>query len=170
MDARAAADLVSRAEDLLRRVEQISDPDAREAAVALVRALLELYGEGLARLTAMATGEGGEDVATRLADDELVSHLLLLHGLHPLDAPTRIARALEAVRPRLGGARADLLDIDGARVRLRLTGAAGCHATAAADTLREAVTAAAPEFEQVDVEEPAAPPVLVPLDSMGLRR
>jgi hypothetical protein len=169
MDDRAAADLVSRAEDMLRRVEQISDPDAREAAVELVRALLELYGEGLARLTAMASGAGGDDAAARLADDQLVSHLLLLHGLHPLDAPTRIARALEAVRPRLSGGHPELLDIEGARVRLRLSGPGGCHASAAADALREAVTAAAPEIEQVEVEEPAPEPALVPLDSVRVR-
>ena len=40
-----------------------------------------------------------------LAADELVSGLLLVHGLHPYDVTTRVARALDSVRPYLGSSR-----------------------------------------------------------------
>ena len=37
-----------------------------------------------------------------VAGDELLGHLLLLHDLHPVDVGTRVASALEEVRPYLG--------------------------------------------------------------------
>jgi hypothetical protein len=37
-----------------------------------------------------------------LAQDQLISNLLVLHGLHPLDFETRVLNAIESVKPRLG--------------------------------------------------------------------
>jgi hypothetical protein len=38
----------------------------------------------------------------KIAEDELVSKLLVLRGLHPLDLETRVRCALDLVKPRLG--------------------------------------------------------------------
>ena len=38
----------------------------------------------------------------RLADDELVGSLLVLHDLHPDDVTVRVQAALDRVRPYLG--------------------------------------------------------------------
>ena len=46
-------------------------------------------------------GEPGQALIASLADDDLVSNLLLLYGLHPLDLETRVSQALEQVRPYL---------------------------------------------------------------------
>ena len=92
-----ARERVARVEALLDDLEALADPAARETALELVQALLELYGEGLARIVApsqSATTAAG----AALAGDELVSHLLLLHGLHPC----RSRRACAARSTRSG--------------------------------------------------------------------
>jgi len=57
----------------------------------MVQALLDLYGEGLARTIAPLDAETRRAVA----DDELVAHLLLLHDLHPVPVETRVHEARE---------------------------------------------------------------------------
>src|SRR5690242_21891847 len=60
---------------------------------------------GLARIVGHVAEQCGsaeeERLATALAGDELVSHLLMLHGLHPDDVKRRVEGALERVRPYL---------------------------------------------------------------------
>ena len=134
-----------RIDELIDRVEELPDP---EPALELVRALLDLYGEALERILAA----GGDELAARLADDDLVSHLLLLHDLHPLDAAERRApggTAGPAWPPRTW------------RSTARWPGY-GCGAAAAASArgdaaaVEEAIRNAAPEIARVEVEE--APP------------
>lgn len=64
---------------------------------------MESYGAGLARMLEVIDETGGMNptLLDRLAVDDLVASLLLLHGLHPYDVETRITRALERVRPYL---------------------------------------------------------------------
>ena len=60
-----------------------------------------------------------------LGRDPLVSGLLLLHGLHPLDLEARVRNAIEEVKPRLGlhGGSVELLGITPeGRVQLKLKG------------------------------------------------
>ncbi|RAY15710.1 hypothetical protein DPM19_07970 [Actinomadura craniellae] len=73
MDDQAVRARVARIEELLGLLEDRSDDTALEA----VRALLELYGEGLARVLRHVPDPAA---CTR---DELVAHLLELHGLRP---------------------------------------------------------------------------------------
>ncbi|MFG3436862.1 NifU family protein [Nonomuraea sp. NPDC047897] len=158
----------------VRRVEALLDGAADGHAVELAEALLDLYGEVLARIMAQVSAAdpaGGERLAERIAADDLVAHLLLLHDLHPLDAPTRIERALPALRARLGGAVAELVAVEGdlARLRLRLRrGGCGSSAAALSSVLEEAVRRAAPEIERVeiDVVEQTPPPVVIPVESL----
>ena len=91
-----ARERVAELEARLAQVEALPDADARELAVDAIEGLLDLYGAGLARILELAP-----ELAPRLGEDELVSHLLLLHGLHPVDARTRVEGALESVRPYL---------------------------------------------------------------------
>jgi len=107
---------VARMETLLGEIEALKDPRARSKAAEIVQVLLELYGEGLARMMeTVAQREERERTFQAFAEDELVSHLLLLHGLHPLDVETRIVRALEEVRPYLQshGGNVELLGVEG---------------------------------------------------------
>ena len=77
---------------------------ARGRAEELVRLVVDLYGAGLERLLEIVHDSGRLDDALldRFAADDLVAGLLAVHGLHPDDVSTRVARALEGVRPYLG--------------------------------------------------------------------
>ena len=127
LDDQGLQERVARMETLLEEIEALKDPNARSKAAEVVQVLLELYGEGLARMMDMiAEGEEREKTFDAFAGDELVSHLLLLHGLHPLDVETRVVRALEEVRPYLQshGGNVELLGVEGGVARLRMQGAA----------------------------------------------
>jgi Fe-S cluster biogenesis protein NfuA len=136
---------VEQVEELLGAIED----DAR--AVAAVRALVELYGEGLRRIV-----ERGA-LTEELVGDELVSHLLLVHDLHPVDVETRVARALEDVRPYLGshGGDVELVGVSGDVARLRLNGTCnGCPSSAVTlkHSIETAIMRAAPELVGVEAE------------------
>ena len=68
---------------LLASLEDLADPAAREQATAVVAALVELYGEALARVLQTAASRSPE-LIDAIHQDELLSQLLLLHDLHPL--------------------------------------------------------------------------------------
>jgi Fe-S cluster biogenesis protein NfuA len=84
--------------------------------------------------------------------------MLLLYGLHPLDIETRIANALEKVRPSLNlhEGNVELLGVNGdGVVRLRLEGNCdGCPSSALTlkHTIEEAIYAAAPDATAIEVE------------------
>ena len=158
---------IGRVESLLAEVEALPDPGAREKALELVQALLDLYGEGLARVLARVDGAA-------LADDELVAHLLLLHDLHPVPVETRVLEALEGVRPYLEshGGDVQMVGVEDGVVRLRLQGScSGCPSSTMTLKLaiEDAIHKAAPDVERVEAEgvsspAPAPGPTLLQLE------
>jgi Fe-S cluster biogenesis protein NfuA/nitrite reductase/ring-hydroxylating ferredoxin subunit len=170
LDDQGLQERAARMETLLGEIESLQDPIARAKAAEVIQVLLELYGEGLARvMEVVAQGEDSERAFEVLAGDELVSHLLLLHGLHPLDVETRVVRALEEVRPYLQshGGNVELLGIEGGVARVRMQGSCdGCPSSAVTLKLaiEEAVQKAAPDLEGIEAEgvtEPQPAPTLV---------
>jgi Fe-S cluster biogenesis protein NfuA/nitrite reductase/ring-hydroxylating ferredoxin subunit len=164
LDDQGLQERVARIETLLGEIETLADPNARSRAAEMAQVLLELYGEGLARvMEVVAQGEESEKTFKGFAEDELISHLLLLHGLHPLDVETRVVRALEEVRPYLQshGGNVELLRIEGDVARVRLQGSCdGCPSSAVTLKLaiEEAVQKAAPDLEGVEAEGVTEPP------------
>lgn len=156
MEDTAVRERIGRVESLLEQIEE--DP----RATAAVEALVALYGEALARLLA------GADPA----EDELVSHLLLVHDLHPVDLETRVRQALEGVRPYLGshGGDVELLGVEDGVARLRLAGTCnGCPSSTVTlrNAIEEALLKAAPDLERIDADGVAEPqPVLVQIGSL----
>ncbi|MEP6599690.1 MAG: NifU family protein [Actinomycetota bacterium] len=152
---------------------------ARERAEELVRVVVDLYGAGLERLLELLHDAGrlDEQALEALASDELVSGLLLVHGLHPHDMSTRVARALDSVRPYLGshGGDVELVEItDDGVVRLRLTGSCdGCASSSATLELAVdgAVRDAAPEVTDIEVLASASQPTngVIPISSLRVR-
>ncbi|MBF6073573.1 NifU family protein [Nocardia beijingensis] len=125
---------------------------ARERAEQLVRELVGLYGAALTRVIELLDDAAVE----RLARDDLVASLLLVHGLHPHDVTTRVANALDSVRPYLGshGGDVHLVDIADGVVRLELAGSCkSCPSSSVTLELavEDAVRAAAPEIESIEV-------------------
>lgn len=154
---------VERMETLLEEIENLEDPRARSKTAEVVGALLDLYGEGLARMMgAVAESDEREDLNARFAGDELVSHLLFLHGLHPLDLEARVIGALEEVRPylRSHGGNVELVGVEGGVARLRLEGSCkGCPSSTVTLKLaiEEAIWKAAPDLESIEAEGVAEP-------------
>jgi len=87
----------------LGRVEALP-PDCRETALDAVSELLALYGEGWRRAMRLVRERSGPNVAARLADDDLIRHLLAIHGLdgaRPAGDPAPLVQ-LEGVPARAG--------------------------------------------------------------------
>jgi Fe-S cluster biogenesis protein NfuA len=151
--------MIDRVEALLDTVETFP-PQQREVATELVQALLDMYGEGLSRIVAAGPVP---------VEDELVAHLLLLHGLHPVPLHERVIGALDEVRPYLvaHGGGVELVGVDEVVVRLRLEGACnGCPSSALTlkSAVEEAISRAAPDVERIEAEGATAPSGLLQIE------
>ena len=163
-----------RLESLLHALGELEEEGARRSALDAVRALLDLHRDVLARMLELA----GPEICRVLAEDEVVSGLLLLHGVHPLTVDERVAGALDQVRPYMSshGGGVELLHVRDGVVRLRLEGSChGCPSSQA--TMRHAVEGAiaerAPDVIRVEVEGEVQPPAgagFVALGAIGGRR
>ena len=164
-ELRAAGDRI----EVLMGELAASSPTVRTKAEELVRLLMQLYGAGLDRILSIVdeAGAAAGPVFARLAADDLVSSLLVLHDLHPLDLPFRVERALEHVRPYLEshGGNVKLLGVEEGVVRLRLEGSCkSCPSSTVTMKLavEKAIEEAAPEITRIEVEGvETAPPELV---------
>ena len=171
IDLRATGD---RIEALFDQLRVSADPRTFDQAEELLRLVTELYGAGLARVVELLQVEAPE-LLTVLVDDELLGSLFVVHGLHPQDLATRVAAALDSVRPFLQGHGGDveLLELEEAvgAVHLRLLGSCdGCPSSAVTlrDAVERAINEAAPEIVIIDVEEPSDHAVATPI-SMGTK-
>lgn len=144
--------------DALIAAEAAAGPIARERAEDLVRVVTDLYGAGLERLLGVLHDAGAltDEVVEAVAADELIAGLLLVHGLHPYDAATRIRRVL-------AGTGVELVEMtaDGA-CRLRLP--QGHHHPPAG--LEQAIEAVAPEITGISFA--GAKPV-IPVEALFTR-
>jgi Fe-S cluster biogenesis protein NfuA/nitrite reductase/ring-hydroxylating ferredoxin subunit len=160
-ERREPGELVADVERRLDEIEALPDSVARDKATGLVQALLELYGAGLERMVDEIAPRDDGEIAHAFAADELISHLMLLHGLHPVALDDRVLDALGEVRPYLEshGGDVELLAVEGAAVRLRLQGScSGCPSSTMTLKLaiENAIRKAAPEIEEVIAEEAGA--------------
>ena len=154
MDDRQARELVARIDVLLDDVQDVE----------LVQALVDLYGEGLARIVAHDPA-----CVAGVADDELVSHLLLLHGLHPVQVEERVRGALDDVRPYLEqhGGDVELLGVEDGVARLRLQGSCnGCPSSTATlkNAIEDAIQRVAPDIEEIRAEGAVEPSGLLQIE------
>lgn len=176
---------VARVDALLAQIEAWDETAEKETVLNTVQALVALYGEALSRIVGYAArhGEWTDDcnmtttlVSKAFVEDELVSHLLLLHELHPDSVEDRVQAALDAVRPYLHshGGNVELIAIRGGVVQLRLEGSCkGCPSSSL--TLRtaveEAIRSAAPEIIHIEAEGATEPtPHVAPLPLVTLQR
>lgn len=162
LDARRVAERISA---LVAEIGATSDPRLAEKAEDLVGLLMQFYGEGLRRLLQLA--DEAEVLDGPLLDgivaDELVSNILILHDLHPVDLPTRVQAALDRVRPYLGshGGDVEILGIEGDVVRLRMEGSCSTCPSSTVTlnfAIEEAILKAAPEISRIEAENVEAGP------------
>jgi Fe-S cluster biogenesis protein NfuA/nitrite reductase/ring-hydroxylating ferredoxin subunit len=174
------AQVGARIEAVLDELSSTGDPAVAEKAEELVTLLVELYGGGLERILELiaADGEAGTEMLRRLAKDELVEALLIVHGLHPVDLDERIHEALESVRPYMGSHSGGVenlgVDDDGV-LHLRLEGnCEGCPSSRVTvqSAIEDAIHKAAPELAGLDVqgvveEQPRAGGSLLQIGGLG---
>src|SRR6185312_13675239 len=163
---------IDRIEELVHRAESVEDPKLRSIAVDLLQAVLNFHAAGLERMMeiAAASGPAGEAIIDRIAADDLVSSVLLLHGLHPDDLETRVNCAVEKLQ-RMFGSRmtgVSLLAIEEGVVRLRFDSDRVWSGAPVKASIEAVIYQAAPEITNVIVEGLRDPPTpdFVPLSNL----
>lgn len=166
LDDHAVHERLAVLDEQLARLEVTPGP-VGELALVAVSGLAEIYGQALARALDLADPA----LVSRLLDDELIGHLLALHGIHPESVEVRVGRAIDGLRPALSarGATVELAGISDAVATMRVS-VKGC-ASGSSDiepVIRDAVLAAVPELTGVTTvpAQRSATPTFVPLDSL----
>jgi Fe-S cluster biogenesis protein NfuA len=168
---------VQRIGELVADLEKIADPESRAGAKALVQMLLDLHAVGLERTLEIVAKneESGQRIIDDLGRDSLVSSLLVLYGLHPVDFEGRVMQAVEKLQPRVrkGGGEIELLGIEDGTVRLQVqvTGhACGSTGKTLKAMVEDALYEAAPDVNRLlisGLDEPAGSSGFVPLGKLG---
>lgn len=147
----------ARIEKLLDEVRAAAGPVTWQRVEELVQRIVGLYGEGLVRVL-RHLGEAGAltpDLQSRLGEDEVVSSLLLLHGVHPLPPEERVRRALDALRRSRAGADVLLIGVEDGVPRVRIA-SSGTFAPSTQQSLEQAIrrviAEAAPDLEDAVIE------------------
>jgi Fe-S cluster biogenesis protein NfuA len=181
LDPRQFQSRMQQLDDLLHEAEQNADPVAQAVLQKLASGMLELHGIAIERIleNVTAAGDAGAAILDTLGRDEIVSSLLILHGLHPLSIDARIRGALEKVKPYLAshGGHVELQSVtEEGVVSLRLEGSChGCPSSRVTlqSNIEQEIYAAAPEVTAIVVEglvEEAPPKTsgFIPIDSIAI--
>lgn len=144
-----------RIERLLAEAQAAAGPAAWPRVEALVTALVDLYGSGIARILACAraSADPGGGLDERLAADDLVRSLLLLHDLHPVALEERIERALARVKRETPNAAAlTVLGIEEGVLHLRAAAPGDGQRLPSTALVARAVEMEAPELAGVQID------------------
>jgi Fe-S cluster biogenesis protein NfuA len=144
---------------LVQQIESIADPSLRASTKNLVQAIMDLHGAALEKALDIvaSAGEQGLSLIQQMGRDPLVGSVLLLYGLHPDDIDTRVANAVDQIRPKLRkqGCEVELLSAEGGAIHLRVeTGSHTCSSTAKTvlASLEGAIYDAAPDLTSLVIE------------------
>jgi hypothetical protein len=150
---------LARVQELIAALEGPPEPAAAGPARELVQLVLDLHANGLARMLEIIADAGnGRVLLERLAIDERVKGLLLLHGLHPEDLETRVHKAVARLRPHLAviGVSVQAAHIEGGAARLELHCGGNGHGPLRVEALRreieDAIFEAAPDVAGIAIE------------------
>ncbi len=155
---------------LLDSIEQHPDNEFREQVMELVRSIFSLHHGALHRLLEIVGAQhDGQALIMQIRADELVSAVLLAHGLMPSDLETRVREALDRARPALQehGADVELVSLENDAIKLRLIGGAASANVSTAIfkfAIEQALAESAPDLRGVEYEDVIAaqrPPRLV---------
>jgi hypothetical protein len=159
---------VAEIDELVRKVQQLPDP-ARTISVDLVQAVMNLHAAALERMLEVVAATAPATIEA-LAADELVSRVLVLHGLHPDDFTARLERALDRLQRHFDsrGARVEVLEAAPEVIRVRFTGNRPGAGAAARKLIEDVIYEATPEVGSLIVEgvEEEQPEGFVPLASL----
>jgi Fe-S cluster biogenesis protein NfuA/nitrite reductase/ring-hydroxylating ferredoxin subunit len=147
--------LMRRIQHFVEQAEQHPNPQTRESMRQCLEAVVDIYGAGLKRIIQLVNGD--DTLRDKLAEDDAVSGLLLIHGLHPVPIAARLDRALDQVRPYLKshGGDVELLGCETGVARIRLEGhCKTCPSSTVTLELaiRHAIDEACPDLDDLEVE------------------
>jgi Fe-S cluster biogenesis protein NfuA len=166
LDDPAVRGLLAALNDQLDQLEAMPGP-VSDLGLTVVAGVAEIYGQALIRTLELADPAAVE----RMLGDELIAHLLALHGIHPESVETRLGRVIDELRAAVsdqgGTVELDRLDETVAVVRVAL----GARASRSADveqTVRRAVMTAVPELANVTIVPAggSSATAFVPLDAL----
>jgi len=152
-----AEELLGQLSSLVGELEQYPDTEVREKALDLVQIIIKLHGEALRRI--LATFESlpmKSDIYARMLGDEVIRAILTVHDLLPEELETRVAKAIEELRPFLisQGCDVKLLGVDNGQARLRLmrSGKGAPPIAALKLEIEKVLDVAAPDLLGIDIE------------------
>ncbi len=152
-----AEELLGQLSSLVAELEQYPDTEVREKALDLVQIIIKLHGEALRRI--LATFESlpmKSDIYARMLGDEVIRAILTVHDLLPEELETRVAKAIEELRPFLisQGCDVKLLGVDEGRARLRLmrSGKGAPPVAALKLEIEKVLDVAAPDLLGIDID------------------
>jgi Fe-S cluster biogenesis protein NfuA len=167
---------IQKIEELIQHLDETGDAESRELISQLLQALMDLHSACLGRIVTVLSdyGNPGREILSTLGDDEMVSGLLLLYGLHPIPLAERIKSALHSLQPLLDSAKAsvEIVSVDPEIVKLRIetNSNGGCHSnsTQLKEAIENAIVSVAPDVANLVIDEHAleTPPVLVTLQGL----
>ncbi len=145
--------------DSIRELDEVADPATRTKVKVLIHSLMEMHSAAFEKALEIVfdSGDSGQQIIDRLGHDPLVGSLLVLYGLHPEDIETRVAKAVERLRPlsRKQGSAVELLANKAGVVRLQVqVGGHACGSTTAAikTSIEETIYEAAPDIVSLEIE------------------
>jgi nitrite reductase/ring-hydroxylating ferredoxin subunit/Fe-S cluster biogenesis protein NfuA len=150
-------ELLGQLSSLVEELEQYPDTEVREKALDLVQIILKLHGEGLRRiLMSFESLPMKSDIYARMLRDEVIRAILTVHDLLPEELETRVAKAIEELRPFLISLGGDvkLLGVDNGHARLRLmrNGKGAPPVEALKLEIEKVLDVAAPDLLGIDIE------------------
>jgi nitrite reductase/ring-hydroxylating ferredoxin subunit/Fe-S cluster biogenesis protein NfuA len=154
-DFQALAERVDRVLDSIKGLPE----DARVKALELKKAIEAFHEHALRKLVrTFRETEAGKELLLKAVEDPSIYAMFLMHGIIKQDLFTRVAAALEEVRPymRSHGGGVELVKMEGKTVYVRLQGAcSGCSLSAVTlkNGVEEAIKARVPEIENVVMVE-----------------
>ena len=166
---------MKRIAELVSHLDTEGDARMRSQTRELIESVMDLHGEALERVLQRLrdAGAGGAEILDSLGADPVVSSVLLLYGLHPLDFEARVKQAMEKAGPTLRsyGVGAELIGVTGGAVRVRLRGVDSAFAARTVKSaIEEELYAVAPDAASLVLLglEKFSAPDFVPLEKVGV--
>ncbi len=157
IEERDTDELLGQLSSLVAELEEYPDTEVREKALDVVQIILKLHGEALRRV--LATFESlpmKSEVYARMLKDEVIRAILTIHDLLPEELATRVAKAIEELRPFLisQGCDVKLLGVDDGLARLRLmrNGKGAPPLAALKLEIEKVLDVAAPDLLGIEIE------------------
>lgn len=157
IEATDTEDALERLSTLTEALAEYPDVELREKVLDVLQLVLNLHGEALRRILQIVESfPSKEQVQARMSADEVVRAILLIHELLPADLNTRVANAIDELRPFLlaQGCDVKLLSVANGHALLRLvrSGKGAPSITALKVEIEKALDAAAPDLLGVEIE------------------